>query len=137
MNRREESMALPDILHHHRKPLPVDSAPNFLADVRRNDIEQASHTLSKEVFRIPLLPYMGPSGGNSIVLKPENLQPRGSFKIRCSLNAIMTLSPAELPKGSTRRAQEILRWEWRMPLDIARCNCRLRPPIGEIQPPRG
>lgn len=89
-------MALPDIFHNRRKPL---AEPNFLAGVARKDIEQTSRALAKEIIRTPLLPCMAPTDGRSIFLKPENLQPRGSFKIRCSFNAILDLAPAQLSKG--------------------------------------
>jgi threonine dehydratase len=92
-------MALPDILHHQRESFPADIASNFLAGVGRDDIEQAHRRLSDEVIRTPLFPYMGESTDNSTYLKAENLQPNGSFKIRCSLNAILSLSAAELSKG--------------------------------------
>jgi threonine dehydratase len=66
--------------------------------VSRDDIERASQALRPEVIRTSLLSYYGPSG-NSIRLKPENLQPRGSFKLRPSLNAISRLDPVQLSKG--------------------------------------
>jgi threonine dehydratase len=92
-------MALPDILHHQRESFPAEIASNFVAGVDRGDIEQASRRLSNEVIRTPLFPYMGKSTGNSTYLKAENLQTNGSFKIRCSLNAILGLSTEELSKG--------------------------------------
>ncbi|NPT60458.1 pyridoxal-phosphate dependent enzyme [Paraburkholderia elongata] len=93
---------LPDILHNHRKPLTHSGTEaDFLSGVTRDDVEEASRVLSKEAVRPPLLSCTcaEPSGDRSIWVKPENLQPRGSFKIRCSLNAISNLEPARLSKG--------------------------------------
>ncbi|TKC87689.1 pyridoxal-phosphate dependent enzyme [Trinickia terrae] len=91
---------LPDILHHPRKALVCrGTGADYLSDVTREAIEHASRALGKEIVHTPLLSCEVQSGDRSILLKPENLQPRGSFKIRCALNAISNLSPEQLAKG--------------------------------------
>jgi threonine dehydratase len=48
--------------------------------------------------RTPLLAY--PRATDRVIrLKPENLQPRGSFKIRCAFNAVSALASPQLAKG--------------------------------------
>lgn len=93
-------MDLPNILHHRRESFSSGIADiGYLSDVSTDEIERASRALGKEIIRTPLLPCQELNDDRSIYLKPENLQPRGSFKIRCSLNAILGLSPAQLSEG--------------------------------------
>lgn len=91
-------MSLPDILHHSRTPYADSADRGYLAGVARLDIEQASETIRGSTVRTPLLRY-AQAADRSLFLKPENLQPRGSFKIRCSLNAVSKLTPAQLSNG--------------------------------------
>ncbi|WP_207005591.1 threonine ammonia-lyase [Trinickia mobilis] len=91
-------MSVSDILHHSRKPLDGGNGSAYLTDVSRLDIEQASEAIRGRAIRTPLLPY-AEATDRSLFLKPENLQPRGSFKIRCALNAVSKLTPTELSRG--------------------------------------
>ncbi|MGF6852846.1 threonine ammonia-lyase [Paraburkholderia sp. CI3] len=94
----EDITSFSDILHHSRKPLDGGSGPAYLGDVSRSDIERASESMRGTVVRAPLLRYADATD-RSIFLKSENLQPRGSFKIRCAFNAVSRLTPAQLSNG--------------------------------------
>ena len=64
------------------------------------DIEQAQRRLAGTIVRTPLLPFgAADADGTTIYLKPESLQPIGSFKIRGACNRIFDLSPEELQRG--------------------------------------
>jgi threonine dehydratase len=60
-------------------------------------IRSAQERLRGKVVRTPLLRL--PSEDPAIYLKPENLQPIGSFKLRGALNAISQLPAAKLEAG--------------------------------------
>jgi threonine dehydratase len=67
--------------------------------VSLQDIEHAAERLAGIVVRTPLLPFGPPAPGDArgrsgVYLKPESLQPIGSFKLRGAYNAIASL-PAE------------------------------------------
>jgi len=91
-------MNLPAILHHSRKPFAEDAALHYLAGVSRLDIEQASDVIRERAVRTPLLKCEWTTD-RVVVLKPEILQPGGSFKIRCSLNAVSKLASGQLANG--------------------------------------
>jgi threonine dehydratase len=61
-----------------------------------DDIRDASNRLRNSVVRTPLLaaPWAGP-----LWLKPENLQPVGSFKLRGALNSVAMLEPDVRARG--------------------------------------
>ena len=61
-------------------------------------IRSAQERLAGKVVRTPLLQLASDSPA-TIYLKPENLQPIGSFKLRGALNAISQLSADELKAG--------------------------------------
>jgi threonine dehydratase len=61
-------------------------------------IRGAQERLSGKVVRTPLL-RLASDTPPTIYLKPENLQPIGSFKLRGALNAISQLHPAQLEAG--------------------------------------
>ena len=61
-------------------------------------IQSAQERLAGKVVRTPLLQLAADSPA-TIYLKPENLQPIGSFKLRGALNAISQLSADELKAG--------------------------------------
>jgi threonine dehydratase len=63
------------------------------------EIRDAHARIRDFVLRTPLIPLPGDGSSPAIYLKPENLQPIGSFKIRGSGNAMARLSPAELAEG--------------------------------------
>jgi threonine dehydratase len=60
------------------------------------DIRAAATAVAPTVLRTPLLPS---SWDDRLWLKPENLQPVGSFKLRGAANAVAHLDPAERARG--------------------------------------
>ncbi len=61
--------------------------------VTLSDIEQARQRVQSLARRTPLLPFeVAELPGEQIFLKPESLQPIGSFKIRGAGNRIMALT---------------------------------------------
>ena len=62
-----------------------------------SDIQQARDRLSGVAVRTPLIPLE--RNGNTLYLKPENLQPIGAFKIRGAYNKIASLTPEERARG--------------------------------------
>jgi threonine dehydratase len=61
-------------------------------------IRSARQRLAGKIVRTPLL-QLATDSPATIYLKPENLQPIGSFKLRGALNAISQLPEAELQDG--------------------------------------
>jgi len=68
------------------RPIPLD------------EILQAQRRLRQAVLRTPLV-RLNEVKGAEIYLKLENLQPTGSFKLRCAGNAILRFDPLELQQG--------------------------------------
>jgi threonine dehydratase len=68
------------------RPIPLD------------EILQAQRRLRQAIMRTPLV-RLDEVEGAEIYLKLENLQPTGSFKLRCAGNAILGLNPSELQQG--------------------------------------
>lgn len=66
--------------------------------VTLKDIQQAQLLLRKVAVRTPLVACKLPDG-RQIFLKPENLQPIGSFKLRGAYNKIASLTPEERSRG--------------------------------------
>ncbi len=62
-------------------------------------IEAAARRLEGMIVRTPLLPLVTHEGDTGIYLKPETLQPVGSFKVRGVGNWALSLSEAEAAKG--------------------------------------
>lgn len=62
------------------------------------DIALAAETLAGRVVRTPLLP-LSLEDGRRVWLKPEVLQPVGSFKLRGALNAMLRAGPEALAPG--------------------------------------
>jgi threonine dehydratase len=73
--------------------------------VTLNDIKSAQRKISGIAARTPLIRYYPQSGANAedaggqLWLKPESLQPIGSFKLRGAYNKIASLSDNERAKG--------------------------------------
>jgi threonine dehydratase len=63
------------------------------------DIKQAATRINEHVVRTPLVPLHSYNAKAGIFLKPEILQPIGSFKLRGVLNWAASLSPEERAKG--------------------------------------
>jgi len=68
-------------------PIPLD------------DIRKAQERLKGKVLRTPLIRFYHDDGLTEIYLKPENLQPIGSFKLRGAGNAMETAPKELLAKG--------------------------------------
>jgi threonine dehydratase len=66
--------------------------------VTLKDIQQAKTLLRKIAVRTPLVACKMPAG-TQIYVKPENLQPVGSFKLRGAYNKIASLTPEERRRG--------------------------------------
>ena len=65
-----------------------------------SDVEAATERTRSVILETPTLPSTSFSRltGGEVLLKAENLQRTGSFKIRGALNAISQLAPAQYPK---------------------------------------
>ena len=62
-------------------------------------IRNAQQLLKGVATRTPLLKYPQPINGRTLYLKPENLQPIGSFKLRGAYNKIASLTDDERRRG--------------------------------------
>ena len=62
-------------------------------------IEKAALRLEGTIVRTPLLPLVSHEGNTEIYLKPETLQPIGSFKVRGVGNWALSLSKEEAARG--------------------------------------
>src|SRR5215831_14007923 len=74
------------------------SEKTFKPMVTLTDIRDARTLLSKVAVRTPLVECKLP-GEKRILIKPENLQPIGSFKLRGAYNKISSLSADERARG--------------------------------------
>lgn len=74
--------------------------PDFL------HVEQASLCIGSQIVRTPLLESraLNTLTGMRILVKPEGLQPTGSFKIRGAINRIASLSAEEKRRGVVARS---------------------------------
>lgn len=64
-----------------------------------SDIQIARQNLTGKILRTPLIRYYDDRSDKEIYLKPENLQPIGSFKLRGAGNAIALASKDHLSNG--------------------------------------
>ncbi len=64
-----------------------------------DDIRDAAGRIGGLALRTPLIRLNAGDGAAEIYLKPENLQPIGSFKIRPALNVMCAHDPAALAQG--------------------------------------
>lgn len=67
--------------------------------VEIGEFRAAAAAMAGVVFRTPLIPLTNGPTDRKVWLKPENLQPRGSFKIRCSFNAVRSIPAERLARG--------------------------------------
>ena len=69
--------------------------------VAYKDVAEARERILPYIFHTPLLrvPAMDKFLGCKVYLKPENLQKTGSFKLRGALNAILSLTEEQKPRG--------------------------------------
>ena len=70
-----------------------------MALVTLKEIEAAKKRIHGVALRTPLVVWPGSSEKDALYLKPESLQPIGSFKLRGAYNMIAQLSPAECKRG--------------------------------------
>jgi threonine dehydratase len=77
--------------------VPITTEPAVTLD----DIKQAQRRLRDIAVRTPLVEFPLPKeeNGRRLLLKPENLQPIGSFKLRGAYNKIASLSLDERRRG--------------------------------------
>jgi threonine dehydratase len=76
---------------------PATFAHTVLSSTAR-DFQEAQQRIRGCALFSPLLDFTGDTG-HSIQLKAENLQPLGSFKVRCGANVLGTLSDEQLQAG--------------------------------------
>lgn len=69
--------------------------------VELKDIQDASERVSSIIVRTPLIssPVLDELAGGKVLLKAENLQRAGSFKIRGAYNLLSQLTPEQAEKG--------------------------------------
>ena len=69
--------------------------------VKFEDIEAAAERLSSVIVRTPLIssPLLDETVGGKVLLKAENLQRTGSFKIRGAYNLLCQLTPEQAARG--------------------------------------
>src|SRR5262245_2613668 len=74
----------------------VPPLPEFAAEVRT-----AAERIRPHVLETPIepSPELSRRGGAEVLLKLENLQRTGSFKLRGAMNKLLTLPPAALAAG--------------------------------------
>lgn len=81
------------------------------------DIWAAAERLRGVAVRTPLLPLHSYDGTSDILLKPENLQPIGSFKLRGIFNAVAARTPEQRALGllttSSGNTAQALAWSAR------------------------
>lgn len=78
---------------------PTGWGGNPVAQPPLSDIQTARTRIASHVVRTPLVPLHSYEAKTNIYLKPETLQPIGSFKLRGVLNWATSLSPEERAKG--------------------------------------
>ena len=66
--------------------------------VSLDDVRAAARRLEGVVVRTPLIPFLAARPAN-VLIKPESLQPTGSFKLRGAYNAIAALDDASEVRG--------------------------------------
>ena len=67
--------------------------------VKLSDIKAAQRRIRGIALHTPLVAWPGSTEKDQLFLKPESLQPIGSFKLRGAYNFISQLSPAEKKRG--------------------------------------
>jgi threonine dehydratase len=65
------------------------------------EVRRAEERIRPQLLTTPLVPAVGLSAelDSPVLLKCENLQHTGSFKVRGALNKVLSLAPAELARG--------------------------------------
>ena len=73
--------------------------PDMPNSIPLSAIKSARVNLKGKILRTPLIRYHSDNSSNEIYLKPENLQPIGSFKLRGAGNAMALASKEQLSEG--------------------------------------
>ena len=91
------------MMHHNRQSESVNATSSHPVNtpLTAEDFTSARRRIAPAIHRTPLLSFrtLGGNSGADQVLKCENLQKTGSFKVRGALNAIAALGPAERERG--------------------------------------
>ncbi len=77
----------------------MNSPPTPIIAPTIEKVLEAKERIQPHVVRTPLIPLSGKHEGCKIFLKPENLQPYGSFKVRAAMNAILSADDHSLAQG--------------------------------------
>jgi threonine dehydratase len=73
-------------------------AEDIVGQITRADIDRARDLLRGVAIRTPLIPVFG-SQDRTVLLKPESIQPHGSFKLRCGSYAVLSVPEAQAARG--------------------------------------
>jgi threonine dehydratase len=73
--------------------------PTRLFDASEADFRLAADRIRADAIHTPLLPFGPQDGARRVKVKAENLQPYGSFKIRCGANALAAYNVEALKGG--------------------------------------
>ena len=76
------------------------------------EIQAAHERIRSTVLRSPLVPSPGREGLGNLLLKLDNLQPTGSFKVKGAGNSLAVAFERGHPRACTRRARETWRKPW-------------------------
>ncbi len=77
----------------------MSASPHPIVAPTIESVLEAQMRIRPHVVRTPLIPLAGERDGAEIYLKPENLQPFGSFKVRAAMNAILSAEEDALAQG--------------------------------------
>lgn len=83
---------------------PAGAPSEGFALVTSAAIQQAAARLAAVMVRTPLLPCEWAHPGRPLWLKPENLQPIGSFEIRGAYNAALGMPAERRARAEDREA---------------------------------
>jgi len=83
----------------HSPPRPTGWGGAHVEVPSAAHVESAARRLAGIAIHTPLLPLHGHAASPPILLKPENLQPTGSFKLRGVYNWAASLDRPELERG--------------------------------------
>lgn len=89
-----------------------------------DDIRIAEERLKGIIVRTPLLQLDSPKKTGDILIKPEVLQPTGSFKIRGVYNWVASLTPTECKKGFSTFSAGNTAWSLGYAAQIYGVSCR-------------
>ncbi|WP_066959636.1 threonine ammonia-lyase [Rhizorhabdus dicambivorans] len=76
----------------------MSDVDNIVGQITRDDIDRARSLLRDVAIRTPLVPVSA-ANGRAALAKAENIQPYGSFKIRCGSYAVLSVPDECLDRG--------------------------------------